>query len=73
VIKSVFGAKLRRTRQAAGLTQDELADMAMIKLEFLNEMEAGENQPNLSTLFQLSKALNTTPEVLILPAWTEYK
>jgi len=34
-------------------------------LQFLQEIEAGDKQPTISTVFKLAKALNTKPGALL--------
>jgi DNA-binding XRE family transcriptional regulator len=50
-------AELVRARIAAGLTQDTLATQAGISRMTLQRMEAGKNDPRLSTLLVLARTL----------------
>lgn len=52
-----FGYHLRELRQAAGLTQEELANDADIPINQVGRIERGEVNPTLSTLSALSRAL----------------
>lgn len=54
------------------LTQDVLAHNAEIGLTFLKEIEGGKKQPSVTTLFKLSRALDTTPDKLILPTYQKW-
>lgn len=65
MLKDAFGQQLKRTRKEAGLTQEALADASGIGWRFLQEIEAGDKQPTISTVFKLAKALNTKPGVLL--------
>lgn len=60
-----FGYHLRELRQAAGLTQEELANDADIPINQVGRIERGEINPTLSTLYALSEALKKRlPELL---------
>jgi transcriptional regulator with XRE-family HTH domain len=60
-----FGYHLRELRQAAGLTQEELANDADIPINQVGRIERGEINPTLSTLYALSVALKKNlPEFL---------
>ena len=69
IIKEGIGAEVKRLRLERGLTFEALALYARVDLISLKEIEAGEKQPTITTLFKLSKALNTTPDKLILPSY----
>ena len=68
-----FGNELRRQRRKADFTQQYLADVSGLSLRYVQGLEAGENQPTLETIFRLAKAMNTTPDKLIMPPWEKIK
>jgi len=58
-----FGALLRRYRQAAGLTQEELAERAGVSARAVSALERGVNRaPRPATLDLLAEALGVAPE-----------
>lgn len=69
MLKDDFGGNLRKFRLESNLTQEKLALEAGLSLRFIQNLESGERQPSLETLFKLSRALNTTPEALIKTSW----
>ena len=52
-----FGLVLRRLRKAAGLTQEKLAEEADLRRTFVSVLELGQQQPTLTTVLKLAKAL----------------
>ena len=64
-IKSATGKVLRKLRLKAGLTQEQLALDADIRRTYVSLIELGQNQPTVTTIFKLSKALKTTPSKFI--------
>jgi transcriptional regulator with XRE-family HTH domain len=61
-----LGARLRRARLHAGLTQSELAARAGVKLDTLRSIEQGRTaNPGVWTLAQLAEQLGETIDSLI--------
>ena len=60
-----FGGVLRTTRNAAGLSQQELALEAGLDRTYISLLERGLRQPTLSTIFQLSRILQVKPSKLV--------
>ncbi|MGW0879421.1 helix-turn-helix domain-containing protein [Streptomyces sp. NPDC002671] len=56
---NTYGDWLRQQREAAGLTQQELADMAMMTRSHIAHIEAGRRMPSKEDARRLDKALNT--------------
>ena len=52
-----FGIVLRRLRKEAGLTQEELGFDAGLRRTYISILELGQQQPTLSTILKLAKAL----------------
>ncbi len=52
-----FGAKLKAVREAAGLTQDQLAERAGLYKFSIAKLEQGVREPTWSTVQVLAKAL----------------
>jgi len=62
---SSVGQRIRQFREAAGLTQKELAEATGIRRPNIARLEKGNNLPNLSTLVKLAAALQTTVVSLV--------
>ena len=59
-----FAVNLRRAREAAGVSQEELAERCEIHRTEVSLLERGGREPRLGTLVKLATALGTTPEAL---------
>ena len=57
-IRKIFAKRLKEARKASGLTQAELALRLGLKRSTYGQFEQGRNEPNVSILPQLSRALN---------------
>jgi transcriptional regulator with XRE-family HTH domain len=67
-IKSVelaFGQILRQLRQERGLSQEGLALESGYHRTYISQLERGQKNPSLKTIFQLAKALNVEPSEII--------
>ena len=53
-----LGHRIRSTRKAKGLTQEELADIAGIDRSYIGSVERGERNITFNVLCQICKALN---------------
>jgi transcriptional regulator with XRE-family HTH domain len=67
----LFGVAVRTKREAAGLSQDRLADAAGMSQRYLRAVELGENSPSLTAIFQLCEALEVTPSELLDEVWRQ--
>lgn len=63
-----FGAALRRLRLAAGMTQEQLGLEAGVQRNFISLIELGQNQPTISTIGKLAKALGMLASALVAEA-----
>jgi transcriptional regulator with XRE-family HTH domain len=59
-----FSVNLRRARQDAGISQEELAERCEIHRTEVSLLERGGREPRLGTMVKLATALGTTPEGL---------
>lgn len=60
-----FGKVLRKLRSRAGLTQEELGFEADLRRTYVSILELGQQQPTLTTIIKLAKALNCSAKDLI--------
>ena len=60
-LRARFAAELRVARQAAGMTQEDLAEATGTSVDFLSKLERGLNSPSLETLAAIVKALSLDP------------
>lgn len=60
-----IGTQVKRTRERALLTQQELADRAGVGLTTLNRIENDRAEPQFRTIRKLAEALGVDPKTLI--------
>jgi transcriptional regulator with XRE-family HTH domain len=53
----MLGEKVRRARKKAGLTQEQLAEMADLHFSYIGQVERGEKNPSLKSLTKIANAL----------------
>ena len=73
-VASKVGSRIRILREAAGLTQSELAATAYVTRQSVGNWERGNTLPDVQSLQLVAKALNTTVDGLLgdeLPAMLE--
>jgi transcriptional regulator with XRE-family HTH domain len=59
-----FAVNLRSARDAAGISQEELAKRCEVHRTEISLLERGGREPRLGTMVKLAVALGTTPEAL---------
>jgi transcriptional regulator with XRE-family HTH domain len=59
-----FAVNLRRAREAAGVSQEELAERCEVHRTEISLLERGGREPRLGTMVKLATALGTTAEAL---------
>lgn len=63
--KGDFGRRIRQLRDAAGLTQGDLARASKLSKVYLGTLERGEKEPSLGSIMKLAAGLNVpAPELL---------
>lgn len=60
-----FGKVLKEARTKSGMSQQTLAEGAGADRSYLSMLERGLQQPTLTMLLRIAKALSTQPEQLI--------
>lgn len=66
-----FGAALRRVRLAAGMSQEQLGLEAGVQRNFISLIETGQNQPTITTISKLGRALGMKASELVAEAERE--
>jgi transcriptional regulator with XRE-family HTH domain len=57
-VQDLFGKKIKAIRRARDITQEKLADLSGLSLQYIGEIERGRRNPSLTSIEQLSKALD---------------
>jgi transcriptional regulator with XRE-family HTH domain len=60
-----LGARIRASREALGLTQEQLAEAAHVTSNYVGVLERGQKLPSLDALDALARALKTSPAELL--------
>ncbi|HEX8170997.1 MAG TPA: helix-turn-helix transcriptional regulator [Thermoanaerobaculia bacterium] len=60
-VGELFGQTLRKLREEAGLTQEEVADRADIHWTYLSQVEGGKRNLGLENIVYLAKAIGVAP------------
>ena len=63
--KKLFGGVIRRRRQAAGLTQEQLSHRSGLTTAFISLVENGHKAPSILSLQQLALGLGVKSTALI--------
>lgn len=61
-----FGRRLKSIREAAGLTQEQVAERTRGDAKYLSALENGRSSPTLDTMMALAKALNAPVSDFVL-------
>ena len=56
-----IGIKIKQLREQSGLTQEKLAEIAGISLDYMGKIEVCINKPGLKTILKLANALKVEP------------
>ena len=60
-----FGNVLRRLRTEAGLTQEQLGFEADLRRTYVSILELGQQQPSLTTILKVAKALHLPAQEIV--------
>ncbi len=60
-----FGQEVRRRRQAAGLTLEQLAERCELTPNYVGTIEKGKRDPSLSTVIAIARGLKIAPADLV--------
>ncbi len=65
--KEILGNNVRRIRQEAGLSQEELAYRAKLHRTYISSIERGERNVSVENIFAIADALKVPPGDLLKP------
>src|SRR4051794_15801074 len=71
LVDRVVGHRLRKLREAAGMSQGALGHASGITFQQIQKYEKGMNRISVSRLVQLAKALGTTTAVMLVEPFEE--
>ena len=64
-LKEAFGTVVKKLREDAALSQQELADYSEIDRTYISDLERGLNFPSLHVVYKLAEVLKIKPHQLI--------
>jgi transcriptional regulator with XRE-family HTH domain len=64
---NMFGQIIKDARQAAGLTQDDLAEQSGVTTRYIMAIENENRQPSMKVLFTLIRALKISADTIFYP------
>jgi len=64
-VRGMVGDELKRAREAAGLSQEDLAFKARIHRTYVSQLERDKKSPTLTILFRICRALGVTPSEFV--------
>ena len=59
-----FGQRVRAAREARGLSQERLAELAGLHRTYVSSLERGERNVGLDNVYALARALDVPPSAL---------
>ena len=65
-LRQIFGKNLKSFRFQNGLTQEKLAELVDISINYVSQLEAGLHSADFDVIERLSKCLNIEPYQLFL-------
>jgi transcriptional regulator with XRE-family HTH domain len=65
-VQEIVARNLRLARQAAGVSQEALADAAEVDRTYVSGIERGQRNPTIVVLAKLAAALGTTASALLV-------
>lgn len=68
-----FGKVLRRLRIEAGFTQEQFGFESDLRRTYISILELGQQQPSLTSIFKIAKALNCSASEIIAHVDDEMK
>ena len=57
-LRNLFGKRLRKIRRHKDLTQERLAELLGVSVEFISNMERGINAPSFETIEKIAEVFN---------------
>jgi len=64
-MRKLVGRNAARLREAAGLTQEQLAVQAGMSQQYISDLERGKRNPTVVTLYELATALGVSHVELV--------
>lgn len=66
-----FGVRVKNARNSLGMTVEKLAEKSDRTENFINRIESGKKSCSIHTLYQFSKAMNVSSDILLFGEYME--
>jgi transcriptional regulator with XRE-family HTH domain len=66
-MRRLVGRNVRRFRQERGLTQEQFAEVSGFSQQYISDLERGQRNPTVVSLYELAVALSVMPADLVTP------
>jgi len=66
-MRRLVGRNVRKLRQEAGLTQEQLSARSGFGQQYISDLERGRRNPTIVSLYEIAQALGSTPVILLTP------
>ena len=66
-----IGTRIRRQREAAGLTQEQLGEVCDLSTSFIGHIERGSRKLSVESLYKLSSALHVSVDYLLFDCMSQ--
>jgi len=73
MLRNTFAINMRALREAIGLSQEKLADIAGLHRTYIGSIERGERNLSIDNIEKISLALGVAPYTLLLDKENETK
>jgi len=67
-MRKLVGRNFARLRREKGLTQEQVATLTGFSQQYLSDLERGQRNPTVITLYELAQALGVSHVELVAPA-----
>ncbi|VVT10707.1 helix-turn-helix domain-containing protein [Erythrobacter sp. EC-HK427] len=67
-MRKLVGDNCARLRKAKGWTQEQLAERSGFSQQYLSDLERGERNPTIVTIYEIAQALDVSHIELVAPA-----
>ena len=65
-VPELIGKNVRAYREATGISQEKLADIAGLHRTYITQVEQGKRNVTVISVFKLAKALGIEPNLLLI-------
>lgn len=61
-----IGARIKKARERAGMTQEHMAELIDVSVQYVSDLERGKTGASVSTIIKICRTLQTSSDELLL-------